>query len=296
MKAMTWTEPLPDRLEDGLPANGIGNQSLPSPAAGNESPAAPRGALARLLTHLLIEARHNIAYPLASQPPGDLVEALDAMARAAATMWIGRTCLGNILWTRRLVYWNGEMASTLERPGAQGFLLLVAWAIGGNRLFFRRGNPLQVAGSIEGAMDASGPHLVLLRCAYGADGKAFALEGAAQAIESARSFMPVMSPFERDIYYVLRALQVRLDCHGIDCAITRGCDKRTSMFAPSLLLEASGEGMTSKSLRLDLPASSRGPIKLEAAADHFPLGADSLGDGRFMAWLVQVLGFKATRP
>ena len=95
--------------------------------------------------------------------------------------------------------------------------------------------------------------------------------------------MPVDSSFERDVLLLLPQLQVALDVHGIDCAITRPFDEMSQTFAPSLQLAFGIEGGTQHELVIgmsDTPHAAR-----SAGAGRFILSPSQLSDGSFLDWL-----------
>ena len=182
------------------------------------------------------------------------------------------------------------MAAT-SGSAAQGFMLLFAKVASPKCLFFSRGRPLPVIDSIAGPLWAEGPFLILLRCVLAPNGKAMAIEGAAQPIEGSGSFMPAKSTFERDILCELRALQISLDHHGIDCSVTRPFDKDQGIFAPCLLLETHRNGYSWKPLHIDLPGNNIQFPPAYTSGQHFELSASRLVDGSVISWIAGALGF-----
>jgi len=84
--------------------------------------------------------------------------------------------------------------------------------------------PLIVERVVDNALTLPGPYLVLLVSALEPTGKAIVPRGYARAIASARSSMPILNAFERDVLFVLGELQVRLDAHGANCTLRRTLD------------------------------------------------------------------------
>ena len=175
------------------------------------------------LWSLMARAGRNVLPGPAHRSELGLTDELDALVEAAGQVVLtSGHRLSELLWTRSGPYWNGALARTLILQQArQGFLLLLAQAVTPRAVLFGHASPLVVELGIEGDLDLPGPHLVLLVCTVDPTGKAVARRGYAQAIKSARCFMPVGSAFERDALEALIALRDKLDCHGVDCMIMR---------------------------------------------------------------------------
>jgi hypothetical protein len=115
-----------------------------------------------------------------------------------------------------------------------------------------------------------------------------ARRGYAQAIKSARCFMPVGSAFERDALEALIALREKLDCHGVECTIMR--DLGEEGFAREWQVGLRREATTIGQLRIVLPGdvgiAEDGEMGAAMAGDGaFALTPANFEDGRFVAWL-----------
>lgn len=251
---------------------------------GQQQPAHP--LLARRLWSLMCKAACHVIPPPGIRPDHSLTDEMEALSAAARYWRVGSVRLDERLWTGSGPYWRGEIARTLgagPQDCAQGFLLVLARSVGRSALFQGRGAPLTICKGIQGQTAAQGPHLALVACEIHATGKAVASWGFTQPVVDAGCFMPVNSSFERDVLFLLRHVQVALDVHGIDCAITRPFDAISQAFTPCLQLSFGCEGATGHALLVEMSDRREPP---RAPRDgSFILSPDRLGDGSFLDWI-----------
>jgi len=232
------------------------------------------------------KARCNVVPPLATKPDGTLLDELATLALAARHWKVGDVRLDERLWTRSGPYWRGEIAKRLaqgSQASAQGFLLLLGSGVPPRALLSGHGAPSAVRHGLSGGIGTAGPHLALVACALEPTGQAVASHGFTQAVMSARCLMPVNSTFERDLLFLLVELQITLDAHGIDCAITRPFDMTSRAFANLLMLHFRLEGGALHELVIIM--SDAPHVARSGEAGSFRLSPSQLSDGSFLDWL-----------
>lgn len=242
--------------------------------------------LARRLWSLMHKAACHVIPPLGLRPDNSLADAMEALSAAACNWRVGSVRLDERLWTRSGPYWRGEIAQTLgagPQACAQGFLLLLVRSVGRSALFPGHGAPLTIDKGMQGQIAAQGPHLALVLCKTASTGKAVASWGFTQPVADTGCFMPVNSSFERDVLVLLRHLQVALDVHGIDCAITRPFDTISQAFTSCLHLSLGYEGASRHALLIEMSDLPDTPGT--AAAGTFILSPGQLSDGSFLHWM-----------
>lgn len=262
----------------------------PLPGAPVEEGTPPQ--IASRLWDLLIEAKCNAIAPPARNPDPSLPSELAAVMAAAATFDLAEgLSLDNALWTRSGPYWNGEMAARLRdiaplAGDARGLGLVLLYAQGAGRraMLLGHAQPFVVEEEIAGPLTVPGPFLALVLCQIDPVGKAHALRGYAQPIVGSHCFMPVSSAFERDVFQALLALQVKLDAHGLECAINRpiitdGPERHIEL----RIINAAGDPQV---LRINLNGSKRAPVPSPVDDETpYPLTPARFADGAFVAWL-----------
>ncbi|WP_244917360.1 hypothetical protein [Sphingobium xenophagum] len=201
--------------------------------------------------------------------------------------------LSELLWTRSGPYWNGALARTLILQQArQGFLLLLAQAVTPRAVLFGHASPLSwnSASRVIWTSQSSSRAARL----YGrSDRQAVARRGYAQAIKSARCFMPVGSAFERDALEALIALRDKLDRHGVDCMIMRdlGEDGLARQWKVGLRREETIIASADRASR-DAGIAEDGEMGLRWPRTGVCPDASEFEDGRFVAWLEREIGKK----
>eukprot|EP00456_Euglypha_rotunda_P082754 TRINITY_DN8158_c0_g1_i7.p1 TRINITY_DN8158_c0_g1~~TRINITY_DN8158_c0_g1_i7.p1 ORF type:complete len:257 (+),score=23.37 TRINITY_DN8158_c0_g1_i7:36-773(+) len=234
----------------------------------------------------MAKARGNVIPPLVSKPDSTLPDEM-ATLRLAARHWkVGDVRLDERLWTRSGPFWHGEVARALAtgpKNSTQGFLLLLANAVTSRALLFGHGAPFPVREGMKAGIGRERPHLALVACALEPTGQALASHGFTQTVLNARCFMPVNSTFERDLFILLLELQVALDAHGIDCAITRPFDEISCAFTDSLQLHFGFEGSTRHELTIRMTAAPS--VTQPTETDVFLLSPIQLSDNAFVEWL-----------
>ncbi|MGO4168928.1 hypothetical protein [Novosphingobium sp. YAF33] len=260
------------------------------PPLPGEKPERIASDLGRGLWSLMARAGRNVLPGPVHRSELGLTDEFDALVEAAGQVVLtSGHRLSELLWTRSGPYWKGALARTLILQQArQGFLLLLAQSVTPRAVLFGHASPLVVELGIEGDLDLAGPHLVLLVCTVDPTGKAVARRGYAQAIKSARCFMPVGSAFERDALEALIALREKLDCHGVECTIMR--DLGEEGFAREWQVGLRREATTIGQLRIVLPGdvgiAEDGEMGAAMAEDGaYALTPANFADGRFVAWL-----------
>lgn len=251
---------------------------------GASKPAQP--ILANRLWTLMNRAACNVIPPLSAKADSALIDELGALSTAARHWRVGSAKLDQRLWTRSGPYWRGEIAMRLAAgppDAAQGFLLLLAKSANARALLSGHGAPLAVRNGIAGSLQSEGPHLALIACVSEPTGEAFALTGFTQPVLSARCFMPINSNFERDVLHLLLELQVALDAHGIDCAITRPFDEAGRTFTQILQVDFGFEGHERHRLTVELRDKPHAVTSADPGA--FFLSPAQLDNGMFIDWL-----------
>ncbi|RZI76955.1 MAG: hypothetical protein EOP13_00260 [Pseudomonas sp.] len=241
--------------------------------------------LARRLWSLMEAANTHVVAALAQDPDRSLTRAFDAVVAAAKEFGLpGGACLEEFLWTRSGPFWTGEIAAKLGQQGAGslGFVLLLGQAVSRRAVLLGHASPFVVEEQIEGDLALPGPHLVLLVCALSPTGKAAALRGYAQAIASARSFVPITDPFERDVLLILGELQERLDTMGADARITRALDASSGPGTAFVLeVERGGAALRPLTIYADTAAKECGT----SDGLSFTVSPECLENGSFVKWL-----------
>ncbi len=259
---------------------------LPTLPHEHDGKAMTHPALGRRLWSLMNAAGCNVLPPLAAKPDSALLDELELLSSESRHWRVGGVPLNERLWTRSGPYWRGEVARTLAagpRASAQGFLLMLAKSVTPRALLSGHGAPLVVRDGIKGQIAAEGPHLALIACLLEPTGQAVASHGFTQPVVNARCLMPIDSAFERDVLLVLIELQVVLDMHGVDCAITRPFDEKSQAFSQKLQLHFGFEGALHHELEIEI--SDGRHAARSSVAGSFILSPSELGDGRFLDWL-----------
>ncbi|EPR11061.1 hypothetical protein M527_03035 [Sphingobium indicum IP26] len=243
---------------------------------------------------MLARAPTNRILPPSQWPEGSLTDEMERIREAAQHFHASPgVALRQVLWTRSGPYWNGEIAAELARQPAceqpTGFVLLFARDFSRRAVLLGHAQPFVVDKEIVGNREAGGPYLVLIACELDPTGRAVASIGYAQPVLSGHHFMPVASPFERDVLTALVALQRKLDCQGIDCTITRPFEEAEERFSDRLDLAFCRDGEELRRLTVELSHKDGRRKKGDAPDGCFHLGPGRFADGSFIDWIEQSL-------
>lgn len=173
--------------------------------------------LARQLWRLLTLARRNIIPAIGTVGKPDLKQEFAAIANTATTLDVAPgIALSEVLAVHPAAFHSKALFARLHQHKAhwppdnqpQGFMIVYATAIGKREISFSNAEPIQIAGSLQaptvGEPAARAPYLAILAIAKHPEAHGFAaVRCYAQPILSATRFVPVNSPFERQ---VLKAL------------------------------------------------------------------------------------------
>lgn len=252
-----------------------------------------RADLREMLRVLMDAAGSNMIEPVAVIPDPSPADAFgDVVAAARSFELAPGVLLADHFWDHAGDYRRGAVAerlrATAEGRGKHlpGFLAVYATSVRSPLVYGPKRMPLRVVEDIEVPAGIGGPYLVLVSCRLLPDHKAEAVCAFAQPILSGRRFVPVFSDLERDIFEGLIGLQVALDAHGLDCAITRGLPVTSSTVGHDIHVAIERGSVVVRELRIAVRAEDAlGRDDVDGDASVYVIRTENWASGDFLKWL-----------